>query len=111
MLMRDKIILMSNRIDLSSIDGHWADAVADMLIEKHPEGIITCAAGISPSGAIHFGNFRENATCQMVVKALQAKGREARLLMSFDDYDCSAYKFSELEKNSNGFYFNFLFVY
>ena len=93
--MRDKIILMSNRIDLSSIDGHWADAVADMLIEKHPEGIITCAAGISPSGAIHFGNFRENATCQMVVKALGAKGREARLVMSFDDYD----RFRKVPKN------------
>ena len=44
-----------------------------------------CAAGISPSGAVHIGNFRDIATSYYVVRALQKLGKKARLLFSWDE--------------------------
>jgi len=39
---------------------HWAYEVANELIRKHPnKETFVCASGISPSGSIHIGNFRE----------------------------------------------------
>ncbi len=46
-----------------------------------------CAAGISPSGSIHIGNFRDIATSLFVVKALERRGKKAKLLFSWDEYD------------------------
>ena len=46
-----------------------------------------CAAGISPSGSIHIGNFRDIATSYFVVKALRKAGKKARLLFSWDEFD------------------------
>ena len=79
---------MSQRVENKTLsESDWAVQVANKLNELYPEGELTCAAGISPSGPIHFGNFREIATAHMVQKELQKLGREARLLMSFDDFD------------------------
>lgn len=67
---------------------HWADFLADKVIEQFPdEELYTCAAGITPSGVIHFGNFRDITTNYAVVKALESKGKKARLLFSLDSYD------------------------
>src|SRR3989338_5051016 len=67
---------------------HWADALADAVIaQKRVESLYTCAAGISPSGPVHFGNFRDIITAHAVVEALQKKGKNARTLFSWDNFD------------------------
>lgn len=79
---------MSQRVENKVLaDARWAETTAQRLHELYPEGVLTCAAGISPSGPIHFGNFREIATAYQVQKELQRLGRTTRLLMSFDDFD------------------------
>lgn len=67
---------------------HWAEKIADKLIQRKPDKEeYVCAAGISPSGSIHIGNFRDIATSLFVAKALIKKGKKARLLFSWDEYD------------------------
>jgi lysyl-tRNA synthetase class 1 len=51
---------------------HWSDELAAQIIKRSPDKeIYTCAAGISPSGSIHIGNFRDIATSFFVMLALQ----------------------------------------
>lgn len=67
---------------------HWSDSIADELVRRNPnKEEYVCAAGISPSGSIHIGNFRDIATSLFVVRALERKGKKARLLFSWDEYD------------------------
>ena len=67
---------------------HWSDKIADRIIRRNPDKEeYVCAAGISPSGSIHIGNFRDIATSLFVVKALQRKGKKAKLLFSWDEFD------------------------
>jgi lysyl-tRNA synthetase class 1 len=67
---------------------HWSDRIADKIISRNPDKEeYVCAAGISPSGSIHIGNFRDIATSLFVVKALERKGKKAKLLFSWDEYD------------------------
>ena len=67
---------------------HWADEVANDLIAKHPDAeVFTCASGISPSGPVHIGNFREVITTYFVVKALRDLGKKVRFIYSWDSYD------------------------
>ncbi len=67
---------------------HWAEKIADRIIAKKPnKEEYVCAAGISPSGSIHIGNFRDIATSYFVVKALIKKGKKAKLLFSWDEFD------------------------
>ncbi len=67
---------------------HWSEEIAKRVIERNPsKEEYVCAAGISPSGSIHIGNFRDIATSLFVVKALQKMGKRARLLFSWDEYD------------------------
>ena len=61
---------------------HWAYEVAHELIRKHPnKETFVCASGISPSGSVHIGNFREIVTTYFVVRALQGLGK--RLVLYF----------------------------
>ncbi len=68
---------------------HWADTAADELIKKHDpsKAKFTCASGISPSGVVHIGNFREVITVDFVVRSLKERGKDIRFLYSWDDYD------------------------
>ncbi|MDE6420110.1 MAG: lysine--tRNA ligase, partial [Lachnospiraceae bacterium] len=67
---------------------HWSDLIAEEIIKRNPnKEEYVCAAGISPSGSIHIGNFRDIATSLFVVRALERKGKKARLLFSWDEYD------------------------
>lgn len=67
---------------------HWADQKADEIIAKwgHLKEYV-CASGISPSGHIHIGNFREIITTDLIVRALKDKGKKVRFLYSWDDFD------------------------
>lgn len=67
---------------------HWSEEIAKKIIERNPnKEEYVCAAGISPSGSIHIGNFRDIATSYFVVKALRKMGRRAKLLFSWDEFD------------------------
>jgi len=79
----------SRRYNLSTKGSKpWAVAVADEIIALHPnEEVYTVAAGISPSGVVHFGNFRDIMTAHMVRQVLQEKGKKTRLIFSWDNFD------------------------
>ncbi|MFP4151207.1 MAG: lysine--tRNA ligase [Alkalispirochaeta sp.] len=67
---------------------HWADINAAKIIrEKGEKDRYTCASGITPSGTVHVGNFREIISVDLVVRALRDAGKEVRFLYSWDDYD------------------------
>ncbi len=67
---------------------HWADITADKIIrEKGEKNQYVCASGITPSGTVHIGNFREIISVDLVVRALRDKGKNVRFIYSWDDYD------------------------
>jgi lysyl-tRNA synthetase, class I len=67
---------------------HWADITADKIIrERGDKELYTLASGITPSGIVHFGNFRETLTVDLVARALKAKGKKVRFIFSWDDFD------------------------
>ena len=67
---------------------YWADKLADEVIRRKPDKEeYVCAAGISPSGSVHIGNFRDIATGYFVYRALLKKGKKARLVFSWDEFD------------------------
>jgi lysyl-tRNA synthetase class 1 len=70
---------------------HWADINAQKIIgqrgprdKSHP---YTCASGITPSGTIHIGNFREIISVDLVVRSLRDRGEPVRFIYSWDEYD------------------------
>ncbi|MCF7910705.1 lysine--tRNA ligase, partial [Candidatus Pacearchaeota archaeon] len=74
----------------------WADMIADKIIEKNKEKqVYVCVSGITPSGIVHVGNFREVITTELVVRALKDKGKKVRFVYSWDDYD----RFRKIPKN------------
>jgi lysyl-tRNA synthetase class 1 len=71
---------------------HWADQTADRIVaQKGPLGEskqhFTCASGITPSGTVHIGNFREIISVDLVARALQDAGHPVRFIYSWDDFD------------------------
>lgn len=74
----------------------WADAIADKIIkERKGKKEFVCASGITPSGTIHIGNFREVITTDLVVRALKDKGKKVKFIYSWDDFD----RFRKVPKN------------
>jgi len=67
---------------------HWADQAATRIIkQKGDKKKYVCAAGITPSGTVHIGNFREIITVDLVAKALKEKEKNVRFIYSWDDFD------------------------
>lgn len=67
---------------------YWADRLAMQIIqEKGDKDFYTIAAGITPSGVVHIGNFREIITGDLVAKALESMGKKVRFIYSWDDHD------------------------
>lgn len=67
---------------------NWAKEVALRIIEQRPdEEVYTVASGVSPSGFVHIGNFREIATPYLVAKELKKLGKKVRYILSFDEFD------------------------
>jgi lysyl-tRNA synthetase class 1 len=78
---------------------HWADLYAEQVIrEKGDKELYVAASGITPSGTVHIGNFREIISTELVVRALRERGRKVRFLYSWDDYDV----FRKVPKNMPG---------
>jgi len=68
--------------------GHWADINAEKVIrEKGDKSLYTCASGITPSGTVHIGNFREIISTELIVRALRDRGKNVRFIYSWDDFD------------------------
>ncbi|MFB6292070.1 MAG: lysine--tRNA ligase [Candidatus Nanohaloarchaea archaeon] len=66
----------------------WSDQLAFGVTRKFPDrDTYVCASGISPSGIVHAGNFREIITTDFVVKSLKERGEDVRFIYSWDDYD------------------------
>ena len=90
-------------VKLYSIKGgifmHWAYEYAEKLkiirAKRNKDKSIIVAAGTSPSGTVHIGNFRDIVTAYFIVKALKNQGEDAKLLFSWDDYD----RFRKVPKN------------
>ncbi len=71
-----------------SLKEQWPDNIAKKIIEaKGDLSEYTVAAGITPSGVVHIGNFREIMTVDLVCRALKRLGKEVRFIYSWDDYD------------------------
>jgi lysyl-tRNA synthetase class 1 len=67
---------------------HWADETAAKIVrEKGDKELYTCASGITPSGTVHIGNFREIISVELVVRALRDLGKNVRFIYSWDEYD------------------------
>ncbi len=67
---------------------HWADQVAERVIQiKGDKEKYTVASGITPSGTVHIGNFREIITTELIARALRSRGKKVRFIYSWDDYD------------------------
>ncbi len=78
---------------MNFITHHWADKVATQII-RHKRGAdgeeketFTLASGITPSGVVHIGNFRELITVDFVKRALEKRGKKVNFIFSWDDYD------------------------
>jgi lysyl-tRNA synthetase class 1 len=60
---------------------HWADETAAKVIwEKGEKDLYTCASGITPSGTVHIGNFREIISVDLVVRALRYLGKNVQFI-------------------------------
>ena len=67
---------------------HWADRYAAQIIrQKGEKPRYVCASGITPSGTVHIGNFREIISVELVVRALKDAGKNVRFIYSWDDFD------------------------
>lgn len=67
---------------------HWSEKVAQRLIEANKDKKeIVCASGISPSGTVTAGNFREYITVYFVGQAVKKLGKKSRCFHSWDDFD------------------------
>ena len=64
---------------------HWADVVAEKLLESGGEHVIS--SGITPSGPIHLGSMREILTADAVVRSVNEKGGNAKLVYIADNAD------------------------
>jgi lysyl-tRNA synthetase class 1 len=83
---------------------YWADQVADKIIkERGKKKEYVCASRITPSGTIHIGNFREVITSELVIRALRDKGKKAKFIFSWDDYDRFRKVPANVPKNYEGY--------
>jgi len=79
-------------------DLHWADKFAQVVIENNPDKKeYMVESGITPSGVVHIGNFREVMVQELVYRALLDKGTKATFQYIWDDFD----RFRKVPKGVN----------
>ncbi len=75
-------------MSMQPISSHWADQAAARVVNQLGEkDQYVAASGITPSGVVHIGNFREAITVDFVARALKALGKKVRTIHSWDDFD------------------------
>jgi len=58
---------------------HWADYMVERIIKEHGDKKeYVVESGITPSGYVHIGNFRELFTAYIVGHALRDRGKKVR---------------------------------
>lgn len=75
---------MAQRMDWVS---QLAEEVVAAATERGTTGPIVCASGLSPSGPIHLGNFRELMMPHLVADEIRRRGVDCEHILSWDDYD------------------------
>jgi len=66
----------------------WGKAIAEEIVRQRPDkDVYVVSSGISPSGPIHFGNFREIVTQFVVKRELEKLGKRVRFVFVWDDFD------------------------
>ena len=77
-----------NRDLLKNTDTYWAQSVAEEVVRVFPDKKeYTVSSGISPSGEIHFGNFREIMTQYAVKLELEKLGKKVKFVFVWDEFD------------------------
>jgi lysyl-tRNA synthetase class 1 len=80
--------MKGDREEKEENEKHWADTIAEKLIDLFPrKKKFVCAAGISPSGTVNIGNFRDVITIDLVGRALKDRKKEVELIFSWDEFD------------------------
>ena len=73
---------------MQALSTHWADIAALRIIKQQGDkDFYTLASGITPSGNVHFGNFREVITVDLVTRSLRKMGKKVRFIYSWDNFD------------------------
>lgn len=82
---------------MKPLSPHWADIAALKIVKKRedssdgsakkPDEPYVVASGITPSGKVHVGNFREVITVDLVARALASLGKNVRFIYSWDNFD------------------------
>lgn len=67
----------------------WVSRLADEVLAEAQRRSTraVCASGLSPSGVIHLGNFREVMSPHLVADEIARRGIDVEHLISWDDYD------------------------
>lgn len=74
--------------DSKPLTPHWADIAALKIIKEcGDKESYVLASGITPSGTVHIGNFREVITVDLVARALRSVGKKVRFIYSWDNFD------------------------
>jgi lysyl-tRNA synthetase, class I len=66
---------------------HWTDVAAENILRIKGKKTFVVESGITPSGFIHLGNFREAITADLVRKGLERAGHKVKYYYVWDDYD------------------------
>lgn len=67
---------------------HWAEISAQKVISSNPnKECYVVASGVTPSGVVHIGHFREVMTSYLIVQALERAGKKVKFIYSWDDFD------------------------
>lgn len=73
---------------MKPLSNHWADICALKVIKsKGEKEKYVVASGITPSGLVHVGNFREVITVDLVARALRDLGKQVEFIYSWDNFD------------------------
>ena len=82
---------MTDNVVDQKVELDWVTRLADEVVaeaqQRGVDGPIVCASGISPSGPIHLGNFRELMTPHLVADEIKRRGIQCEHLLSWDDFD------------------------
>lgn len=92
-LSHTRLLRYNNRVRLniekeSKPGEHWSETAARQVKNTFNNALIyTTAAGISPSGVVHFGNFRDVITSYAVYLQLKLQGQNSKMIFSWDNFD------------------------
>ena len=73
---------------MKPLSPHWADISAFKAVQaKKNKDSFVVASGITPSGTVHIGNFREVITVDLVARGLRSLGKQVKFIYSWDNFD------------------------